>query len=134
MAHVGEELTLGLAGLFRGFLRKPQLFRSPLPFVSLDGKRDQICDGSGEILFLHGPFARRTHVFVTHDPIGSAALPDGRVHHRCDSGRCQVGCSEFVRAQIVLGIFDGDCPACLQSPKVLRILSDNDLRTFGVPL
>lgn len=74
--------------------------RAPASIDSPNRRATVSATAGGELGFVNRPLARRPHVLVAHDGRHAASLVDGRIEHRGDAERDEVGLAKLRRERI----------------------------------
>ena len=127
VAHVGEELALGLRRGLGRFLGAAELFLAlrEAPDSSLTGvvghrRHDQVRHREREIAFVGRPRPAIADVLDAHDADGRLPLAEWHVEHRANPKRCQIPVGELARAGIFARVVGHDEALAFERVEVRR--------------
>ncbi len=108
--------------LFQFIIYFSKSFLSSFSFYGFKGQGDKVCDRSGEILLIQGPFSPSPHMFVTDHANGLSSMANWSIQHGGNPEDIQIPHGKFFGPGIDLGIMSGECETFIQSLKIYRIL------------
>ena len=102
------------------------------PVARLEGQRNEIGDGPGEVLLLESPLSTGADMFVADHPDDLAAQSDSGVQHRTHLVRCVVTINHAGGSGIVGNFRYGKCARCFKGDKIGLVVLYLPHRTAGV--